>query len=101
MTNKTPHLLAALEEIRRQLSEPEFQPPAKTLVPKREPMPWDDGRPFISVEEVSRILTLGMTGTFGLLREGVLPRVKIGRRTVVPTQALKAYVDGLIDSASR
>ena len=48
---------------------------------------------LIPVNEVARRLSVGRSQVYELLASGQLPRVKLGRRTLVPVQALQAWVD--------
>ena len=43
------------------------------------------------VPEVARSLGIGQTSTWALIRDGKLPVVRIGRRTLVPAQALADF----------
>jgi len=48
---------------------------------------------LVSVEEAARLLGLGRSATYELLASGELPRVKVGRRTLVPVRALSDWVE--------
>jgi hypothetical protein len=46
-----------------------------------------------SIDEVVELLSLGRNLVFDLLNAGELRRVKIGRRTIVTTESLVAFLD--------
>lgn len=48
---------------------------------------------LVSVEEAARLLGLGRSAAYELLARGDLPRVKVGRRTLVPVRALSEWVE--------
>jgi excisionase family DNA binding protein len=48
---------------------------------------------LVSVEEAARRLGVGRSAMYELLASGQVARVKIGRRTLVPVQELRAWVD--------
>lgn len=48
---------------------------------------------LVRPEEAADILALGRTFVYRLLAEGSLESVKCGRRRLIPTQALVAYVE--------
>jgi excisionase family DNA binding protein len=48
---------------------------------------------LISVEEAAKALGVNRSTTYELLAAGELPRVKVGRRTLVPVRALSVWVD--------
>lgn len=47
---------------------------------------------LVSVEEAACALGIGRSAMYELLAAGEVPKVKIGRRTLVPAQALSEYV---------
>lgn len=49
---------------------------------------------LVDVIEAARRLSVGRSQVYELLASGQLPRVKIGRRTLVPVQALRDWVQG-------
>jgi len=52
----------------------------------------DLGKPhFYSVKETCRILSLGRTTVFGLLKNQVLIRTRYGRKTLVSRQSVDNY----------
>lgn len=48
---------------------------------------------LVCVEEAARRLGVGRSAMYELLASGQIARVKIGRRTLVPVQELRAWVD--------
>jgi excisionase family DNA binding protein len=50
---------------------------------------------FIGVPEVARRLGIGQTSAWALLRDHKLVTVKLGRRTLVPVEALEAFAASL------
>lgn len=48
---------------------------------------------LVSVEEAARRLGVGRSAMYELLASGQIGRVKIGRRTLVPVQELRVWVD--------
>ncbi len=50
--------------------------------------------PMYTVAEVLERLSVSKTTLYALLRNGALPRVKVGRRTYVPVADLTAYLNG-------
>ena len=51
-------------------------------------------RPLVcSVELAAKVLGIGRTSLFKLIREGKLHPVKIGRRTLLPMTDLKSYIE--------
>ena len=51
---------------------------------------------FYRVSEVGEILNLGRTKTYGLIRSGVIPSVKIDGNIRVPAKALHDWIDSQI-----
>jgi excisionase family DNA binding protein len=45
-----------------------------------------------SVEEASTLLGVGRSTVVRMLREGKLPRVKLGARTLIPMDAIRSLV---------
>ena len=66
---------------------------------KREPV-IDEPRPLlretgplaVSVKEAAAIIGISRTGFFGMLKEGKVRSIRIGRRTLIPMEALEAFV---------
>lgn len=54
------------------------------------------GKLAYSTEEACATLSIGRTALFDLLRRNEISSVKIGRRRVIPTTSLEAYMDRLI-----
>ena len=53
----------------------------------------------ITVQMAGEVLGLGSTKLYELLASGELTRVKIGRRTLVTTESIRALVNGCADLA--
>lgn len=49
-------------------------------------------RLLANVETAAAMLGVGRTTVFGLIRDGQLPAIKIGRSTRIPVDALEAWV---------
>ncbi|WP_260598305.1 helix-turn-helix domain-containing protein [Sphingomonas endolithica] len=47
----------------------------------------------VSIENASKALGLNMTSVYGLINEGKLATVKIGRRRLVKADSIRALVD--------
>ncbi|MBW3643336.1 MAG: helix-turn-helix domain-containing protein [Actinobacteria bacterium] len=52
----------------------------------------------LSVEEAARLLGISRTLAYDLVRRGELPRLRLGRRVVVPRQALQDLIGGAGDA---
>jgi len=50
---------------------------------------------LLRVEEAGRVLSLGRSKTYELVRDGVLPSVRLGKVVRVPAAALEAWIAGL------
>ncbi len=46
----------------------------------------------VSVKDACRILSIGRTSPYDLMRSGEIKTIKIGRRTLIPTASLKHLV---------
>jgi excisionase family DNA binding protein len=46
----------------------------------------------VSVDEAAAMIGVGRGSIYSMLRDGRLTRVKIGRRTVIPVESVKALV---------
>jgi excisionase family DNA binding protein len=57
-------------------------------------------RRLYRVEEVARIMQIGRSKVFDLMRSGELASVKIGGSRRVPAQAIDSYLDRLLDEAA-
>ena len=49
----------------------------------------------ISVTDAAQMIGLGKTRTWALIASGQLATVRIGRRTLVKVESLRALVDGI------
>ncbi len=49
----------------------------------------------VTVDAAKKALGIGLTKTYELINEGKLSTVKIGRRTLVRTDSIRALVDTL------
>jgi excisionase family DNA binding protein len=47
-----------------------------------------------SISEAASVLSVGRTFTYGLIKAGRLETVKLGRRTLVKVDSIKALIDG-------
>jgi excisionase family DNA binding protein len=52
---------------------------------------------LVSVDEFAEAAGVSDWTVKRLLREGVVPSVKINGRRLVPVQAIRAYIDGLME----
>ena len=57
-------------------------------------------RRLYRVEEVARIMQIGRSKVFDLMRSGELASVKIGGSRRVPASAIDRYLDRLLDEAA-
>jgi excisionase family DNA binding protein len=55
----------------------------------------------VSVEAAAKLLSVGRTTMFGLIRSGEVRTVTIGRRRLVPVSEVDAYVERLRGVGSR
>ena len=53
---------------------------------------------LIPIPEAGRSLGIGRTTVYSLIEQGELKTVKIGRRSLITTESLRAYVDKLISA---
>lgn len=53
----------------------------------------ETGSLLVSVHDAHHTLGIGRTAFYGLIGEGQIPVIKIGRRTLVAVSALKAFVE--------
>lgn len=51
-----------------------------------------------TVEETAQILKIGRTAVFGLIKDSELQSIKIGGSRRVPEQAIRDYVDHLMEA---
>lgn len=47
----------------------------------------------VSVNEAARIIGVGRTSIYSMIRDGRIETLKIGRRTVVKTSSLRRIID--------
>ena len=65
------------------------------------PTPSNHGQPsacpimFFSIPDVAKALGIGQTTAWALIRDGKLPAARLGRRTLVPAQALTDFAISL------
>lgn len=55
---------------------------------------------FLRPEDVARILNIGRTSAYALLRSGELRSIQVGRLRRVPVEALQDFVDQKLQSDS-
>jgi excisionase family DNA binding protein len=53
--------------------------------------------PLLTIEEAAALLKIGRTNTYGLVMAGQIQSVKIGRRRLVVTSSILAFIDRLLD----
>ncbi|MGH9030524.1 MAG: helix-turn-helix domain-containing protein [Acidimicrobiia bacterium] len=53
-----------------------------------------DPRLTLKVEEAARLLGISRSHAYDLVRDGVIPALRLGRRIVVPRRAIDAMLDG-------
>jgi excisionase family DNA binding protein len=56
-------------------------------------------RRTLTVEEAGRILGLGRGASYAAAKRGEIPTIRLGRRLVVPTDALERMLAGEVDAA--
>lgn len=49
-----------------------------------------------SIDEAVVATSLGRTNIFNLIRDGKLRAVRVGNRTIIPADVLKAFVNGTL-----
>jgi excisionase family DNA binding protein len=49
----------------------------------------------LTIPDAAKALGIGRTGLYGLIGSGAIQARKIGNRTVVPTESLRAYLTSL------
>ena len=57
------------------------------------------GQPTCSVEEAAKVLHIGRTQAYRAVRSGELRSIRIGKRVLVPTSAIRQLLDGRTDAA--
>lgn len=55
-------------------------------------------RLLISIRDAAKRLGIGRDATYGLVREGRLPSVRVGRRLLVPASSLVGWVERELES---
>jgi excisionase family DNA binding protein len=58
-------------------------------------------RPTCSVEEAAKVLHIGRTQAYRAVRSGELRSIRIGKRVLVPTNAIRQLLEGSSDPAQR
>lgn len=58
------------------------------------------GQPTCSVEEAAKVLHIGRTQAYRAVRSGELRSIRIGKRVLVPTSAIRQLLDGGTSSAA-
>ncbi|MGH3828236.1 MAG: helix-turn-helix domain-containing protein [Pseudonocardiaceae bacterium] len=53
------------------------------------------GREIYTVAQVARMLNMNLGTVYHLLREGVIPAKRLGRRWVIPRKRFHRWLDGL------
>jgi len=76
-------------------AEVEVRLPASNSVLPETPVPDLGAGPVLTVEDVAAVLGIGRTSAYELCRRGELPTVRLGRRILIPTHRLRAYLDGM------
>jgi excisionase family DNA binding protein len=56
---------------------------------------------LLSIRQAAREINIGRTAVYGLLRDGKLKSVKIGRRRLIPRDAIEAFIAGLTNQGAR
>ena len=51
---------------------------------------------LVTIEEAAALLKIGRTNTYGLVMSGQLQSVKIGRRRLIVTSSILAFIDRLL-----
>jgi len=54
----------------------------------------ETGRKAHTVREVAQILGLGLNSTYAAISRGEIPAIRVGRRWLVPYQALERQLSG-------
>lgn len=54
----------------------------------------------VSISDAARILGCGRSKTYELIRENRITVIKLGRRTLVPVSALRAFVETKMKEAA-
>ena len=56
---------------------------------------------LLSIRQAAREINIGRTAVYGLPRDGKLKSVKIGRRRLIPRDAIEAFIAGLTNQGAR
>jgi excisionase family DNA binding protein len=89
MTAATPEIAALLAQVVQLLAS---SPPAAVPEPRTAASP---DRVLLTVEEAAKRLQIGRTTAWGLVKNGELGSVQIGRLRRVPSSAVDAYAASL------
>lgn len=65
----------------------------REVMPARSGGGQPDARPVYTVREAAEQLTLSLNSTYELVRQGVIPHRRLGRRIVVPRKALEDFLN--------
>jgi excisionase family DNA binding protein len=57
-------------------------------------------RVTLSIDEAAAMLGISRAHAYELVRRGVLPRLQLGRRVVIPMKALEEFVDSATEHSS-
>ena len=57
-------------------------------------------RVTLSIEEAAGMLGISRAHAYELVRRGALPRLRLGRRVVIPRKALEEFVEAATDRSS-
>ena len=57
------------------------------------------GQPTCSVEEAAKVLHIGRTQAYRAVKAGQIRSIRIGKRVLVPTSAIRQLLEGGTDAA--
>jgi excisionase family DNA binding protein len=57
------------------------------------------GQPTCSVEEAAKVLHIGRTQAYRAVKAGQIRSIRIGKRVLVPTSAIRQLLDGRTSAA--
>jgi excisionase family DNA binding protein len=63
--------------------------------PAPQEAPADYSRPLLDLKEAAEVLRVGRSTVFNLIRDGKLETVSVGRRTLVPADAIASFIQKL------
>jgi len=92
------HLRAAVDLLERVASEPMEPAPNPKPVPVKDvPMVKvvETDKLALSVREARKLLGIGQATIYRAMNEGKIPAVKFGKRTLIPTNGLREWLDAL------